>query len=543
MRKTVFRAIGVLILLLCVALPASADGPVINVDAGDDPLVIRGTLTGATGSFSGNVRITLTGGGTTALRLLPDDLSHDEDSAYDIDRTYITIPGGTSFIENQPRDVRVTVSNVTRPGTYTGELVLYLAEHENPEVDGRALPIELHIDAAPSVTPVEASRSIQVVRCYTAVDCFIARLLLPASVVDDEWAIQLENKTVQPVQVTDFAVLMDGDNTHHVLRTTQVSADVPIELPASDVTTVDLEIDRASLPSDRYQGSLRFGLEGTDTPVSVTVDLSVRDGPFWPLIVTLLGILGGRLMRQLSTAEAQKQRELVVKYAAVEAKAAKIKDPVAKTQIREQLNQWKDRLDKDEDTQQLEQDLTKIEGQIDSLLVLDDVEGKVSAGGFDSLLIKLEPTLTAARKAALEGNVEEARRLQGEAEQEWQNAARADRSMSGLVDELSLMGNVWRDSTDRMGAGEAADIRPSLLLRFIGWLGGARVISTEVEWVMWQVFSFVFLVALVLVGLKSLYVNAGATFGATGLYDYLGLLLWGFSSTVAQKTLQNLTVP
>jgi hypothetical protein len=343
--------------------------------------------------------------------------------------------------------------------------------------------------------------------------------------------------------MTDFAVLMDGDNTHHVLRTTQVSADVPIELPASDVTTVDLEIDRASLPSDRYQGSLRFGLEGTDTPVSVAVDLSVRDGPFWPLIVTLLGILGGRLMRQLSTAEAQKQRELVVKYAAVEAKAAKIKDPEAKTQIREQLNQWKDRLDKDEDTQQLEQDLTKIEGQIDSLLVLDDVEGKVSAGGFDSLLIKLEPTLTAARKAALEGNVEEARRLQGEAEQEWQNAARADRSMSGLVDELSLMGNVWRDSTDRMGAGEAADIRPSLLLRFIGWLGGARVISTEVEWVMWQVFSFVFLVALVLVGLKSLYVNAGATFGATGLYDYLGLLLWGFSSTVAQKTLQNLTVP
>jgi hypothetical protein len=523
--------------------PVAADGPVINVDEGDDPLVIRGILTGATGSFSGNVRITVTGGGTTDLRLLATDLTHNEDSTYDIDRTNISIPGGTSFTENQPRDVRVTVNNVTRPGVYEGDLLFYLAEHENPEEDGRVVPLELHIDAAPSVTPVEASRSIQVVRCYTAADCLIARLLLPASVVDDEWAIQLDNKTVQPVQVTDFAVLMDGDNTHQVLRSTQVSADVPIEMPASDVTTIDLEIDRVSLPSDRYQGSLRFGLEGADTPVSVTVDLSVRDGPFWPLVVTLLGILGGRLMRQLSTAEAQKQRELVVRYAAVEAKAAKIKDPEAKAQIREQLGLWKDRLDKDEDTQKLELDLTKIEGQIDSLLVLEDVENKVAAGGFDSLLLKLEPTLTAARKAALEGNVEEARRLQEAAEQEWQKAARADGSMSGLVDELGRIGDAWRDSTDRMRAGAGTDTGPTLLLRLIGWLGGARVISTEVEWIMWQVFSFVFLVALVLVGLKSLYVNAGATFGATGLYDYLGLLLWGFSSTVAQKTLQNLAVP
>jgi hypothetical protein len=48
------------------------------------------------------------------------------------------------------------------------------------------------------------------------------------------------------------------------------------------------------------------------------------------------------------------------------------------------------------------------------------------------------------------------------------------------------------------------------------------------------------LLLLALVGMKTLYVDAGTTFGSAGLYDYLGLLLWGLSADVAQRSLQQL---
>jgi hypothetical protein len=55
----------------------------------------------------------------------------------------------------------------------------------------------------------------------------------------------------------------------------------------------------------------------------------------------------------------------------------------------------------------------------------------------------------------------------------------------------------------------------------------------------------VLLALLMLVGLKYLYIDApgGATFGSSGAYDHLGLFLWGLSADVAQRTLQQLTLP
>jgi len=48
------------------------------------------------------------------------------------------------------------------------------------------------------------------------------------------------------------------------------------------------------------------------------------------------------------------------------------------------------------------------------------------------------------------------------------------------------------------------------------------------------------LILLVLTGLQSLYVTGGATFGAGGLFDYVGFFMWGLSADIAQRTLQNL---
>ena len=49
--------------------------------------------------------------------------------------------------------------------------------------------------------------------------------------------------------------------------------------------------------------------------------------------------------------------------------------------------------------------------------------------------------------------------------------------------------------------------------------------------------------ALALLGLKALYIDAGTTFGSEGLYDYLGLFLWGISADGVQRTLQQVQSP
>jgi hypothetical protein len=45
---------------------------------------------------------------------------------------------------------------------------------------------------------------------------------------------------------------------------------------------------------------------------------------------------------------------------------------------------------------------------------------------------------------------------------------------------------------------------------------------------------------LTVIGLKSLYIDVG-TFGVNGVFDYLGLFLWGMSSEIAKKTLENVS--
>jgi hypothetical protein len=72
-------------------------------------------------------------------------------------------------------------------------------------------------------------------------------------------------------------------------------------------------------------------------------------------------------------------------------------------------------------------------------------------------------------------------------------------------------------------------------------LAGVEITSTRSAVLYWQpLLSLVLLGVLALIGLQTQYVNPGATFGAGGITDYVGLFLWGISSDIAQKTLQSL---
>ena len=59
-------------------------------------------------------------------------------------------------------------------------------------------------------------------------------------------------------------------------------------------------------------------------------------------------------------------------------------------------------------------------------------------------------------------------------------------------------------------------------------------------WIVQPFLWLILLIVLLLLGLQTLYVNAGTTFGVAGVYDYLALFVWGLTADVASTSLINL---
>lgn len=552
MCKASFCLTVVLVLLslvLWIPSQVTAQELALRVDPGDTPLVIRGTLDVQTTTFSGNVRLTVTGGDVNEVRLLPSDLRHTDVASVVIDRSNVTIPAGTSLSNGQPRDVQVTVNNIARPGDYAGQLKFLLPGQT--EAQALVISLELHIDARPKVQPVLANMTFQLVRCQTAIDCAVATWLLPDSVVREDWMVQLDNQTLSPVEVADATVVMHGDKTGNAVRASEITLGVPHTLPANKVEPVGLTIHRNRLSPDLYQGTLRFKMTGTDTPVTVNVDLNVRDGPIWPLLIVVAGIIVGRLARGMETPEAKKQIKLLPRFYQLRAEADKVQNAEAKAHLTELIRDAEDKIKSAEETEEvLSQVLTKLQARIDFLASLEELARQLTSLGLDALNAELRPKIQAARHALIGENIEEAERLRGEVETRLRQAQQ-DGTMGAAADLFEGLLGVFRASGDRLVEAEAAQPpappggeRWGWLAQLMAVLSGAQLVGAEVRfWLVRPLLFFILLIGLALLGLQTLYVNAGSTFGAGGLYDYLGLFLWGLSAEVAQRTLQSLQLP
>ena len=77
------------------------------------------------------------------------------------------------------------------------------------------------------------------------------------------------------------------------------------------------------------------------------------------------------------------------------------------------------------------------------------------------------------------------------------------------------------------------------LIEFSGVSDRARAEATF--WVVRPLLALILLGGLSAVGLGSLYIEKGETFGARPFSDYLSLILWGLSADVASRSLSNLS--
>lgn len=533
--------VGLLCLLLWLVVPAvlaqetETAVPTITVAPADTPLIIQGRLDGQTSSFSGSLRLTASGGDVAELRLLASDLQHSDQPERQIDRSQITISAGTGLSVGQPRDLVVTVNNVTYPGLYTGDLQFFLPGQGETAV--LTIPLELHLTARPDVVPVTPQLAIQVVGCHYWLDCRLATWFLPRSVTQDEWQVWLDNRTVQPVAVTTGVAVLTGRQTGSTAHAGDVTMSLPHTLSAGQVEPLLLRLNRQQLAPDSYEGTLRLTVADLAEPLSIPLRLDVRQGPLWALLVLVLGIFLGRLARDMETPAAQTQVKLMPAYNRLRAKATALQDNEARTDALNQLTAFRQRLESGQETEEvLAALLDAIEARLQFFAGLEQLAADLP----DALQERLAPKFAAARQAVIEGRQADADRVYTEIKQDLDKAA--DDGTMGVGAELVA----FRAKMTEFNEGAArlwtavqtkASSRWYWLLAFIS---GIRLTARTRYWVVRPILWLLLLVLLALLGMQALYVNAGTTFGAAGVYDYLALLLWGLTADVASRGLSSL---
>jgi hypothetical protein len=570
--RTVFRALWALCFIVSVVAgltPALAQDtrPSLSIDAADTPLVISGQWSEARINFSRNVRLRLTGTESAELILLASDLRGDNGDI--IDRTNISIAAGTRLFAGVPQDVVVEVMNVQAPGNYIGQIMFFLPGQT--EAEALTVPLEVRAPASPNVEPIKAAVAYRVVQCNSGLECWLASIFIPDSAAGDTLSLSLNNLTQQNVTIGSASVDMVGEKTGLAIGENALQIRAPQLMLANDVYAVPMAINRAALPPDQYEGTVRFKIDGVTLPIVINATLSVRAGPLLPLLIIIVGVVVGRLTRQMEMPESKKRVELTGLRNAVANDIQEIEVGSVRSYLEGELAPLKEWIER---SRQLP-DLADIEGKLNTLQnktlkakTLDQAQSRIQGvansqtqqelnalmgqartfitgndmDGFNRTIDTINNKVLTMSIATSEGT------MGGEGGGEVRRAMRGMESAEAAV--LAAGGGGLDDVSRQLDEAKKRPTRVdappqrNLITRILSFIVGIPTDSDVQFFIIRPILWLILLVVVALIGLQSLYVNAGATFGTAGVYDYLGLFLWGVTSDVALsgvRTLQQAT--
>ena len=229
----------------------------------------------------------------------------------------------------------------------------------------------------------------------------------------------------------------------------------------------------------------------------------------------------GRLAQDMESSNAQKQVKFYPRYVELRGNAANIKNESVFNYLEKQFQGVKLKIDKGEETEEvLEQELNRLEINVSFLTNLEILETKLNESELDALKAILNPQIKEAINSLISGNLEQAQQLGKEIEEALREA-QADGSMGINDDIIQPLLDGFRASRDKLVETIQA-FKPQLpggrrwnwLAKFLAALSGVQTLNLEVRyWLIRPILWLVLLIVLVLLGLQSLYVNAGATLG------------------------------
>ncbi|MDF5723994.1 MAG: hypothetical protein PUP91_26725 [Rhizonema sp. PD37] len=540
MKRWIFVALC--FLLVC---PTSALAQTnIKVDAKDYPLQITGWLNEES-SLVGSIRLTAPAS-VEQFTFLASDLKRQEGDEV-INRQHIAFIGEPRLKAAIPKDFQVKVSNPELPGTYKGQIEVLL-----PTQQRQIIPVTLLVKARPKLIPTKGNEQVhlKLTQCNPLLDCWVAGLFLPKSAFLQSWDLAFDNSVDAPVKVTGAEVLLKGEQTDYQLTSNQIKvSNIPQSLKANQVVRLPLTWERFQIPPDRYTGAVYLTLEGAKERLIIPLDLSMRIAPLMPLLVLLMGIVLGRLIKYMQEkgipqAETlRKVKELEQKVSQTDAEDRNILIPMvgkAKQLVQQmkleaataEVEKITARLDCLQKLRTLEQNLEplnhpQIKGENGILQKISNVRTKIDLEQDEQAKTLLEEVQTDV------ANLKSSQMLMGPGKTP---DLKISEIVKGVTEAVVAVGNAVQSGVKKPVDKWVIWWQKSLL-----FISGSEFRAEATLWFARPLFSLALLIGLSVIGMRSLYVEKGVTFGADPFSDYLGLILWGLSADVASRSLSHLT--
>lgn len=416
-------------------------------------------------------------------------------------------------------------------------------------------PQVLNPDAssAPSlIIPLKDTEQIQLqlVNCQGSLDCFLSDRLLPPGTRLNQLELKFDNPTPKPLSLLNTAIDIHGTLTHYPLPSNVLSirTQQPV-FPPRQISNLMLDIKRAEMPPEQYIGAIYLTQTTPGNRIVLPIFMSVRCGPLWPILVLLMGILLGRLLKYMQEQggpQAQSRKQLYQLEADIKdshPSDRKILLPMVQD-VRKLI--YRQQLDV------VATQVTLIRSRLEVLNQLrrmeDAFDQKRKAGtpidSFEQLIEQIQE----ARSFIAQGQEAKAQQIVSQILDSTNIGTRSAGVDDGAAElEGALRGaSVQLDNSLRNALSESKIVEitswPDRLEHGLVMLSGLsdQVRAETTFWFVRPLLYFVLIVGLTIVGLNSLYIEKGESFGARPMDDYLGLLLWGLSADVAGRGLSTL---
>jgi len=497
-----------MILLIWILALQQGPKPTIEVTG---PASIR--LEAEPGALSVPVGLVVRGGAIQNLALLPPWFTDGADTQ--VPGIAARLTDETGLTRDLPVRRTIEITGITRSGNYRGELVFVSAD--DPSISA-SIPLTLVVRSEPEIALRTKSVSLSLVNS----DHWLSKWLLPESAFVDAWALHLENRSDRPLRLTAGDLLLEGNGLQPDRQ--QVSPPDPTVLEPG-LGSLAMNIQRTRLEPGAYKGPLTLAFEGVS--VEIPVVLEVRDGPFWLIVWLIIGIFGGQFVKYMTKDGGREQSDALGKVYRLEGRLEKLDNDDADL-LRPLLLKLRQRV-YDRKLDGLDKAFEDLEQRIDDLAALrafaEQLEPKREHPTAADALSKIP-----AIRGAI-GNGEDYR-----ADLE----ALLSIEISGLMNKNAAPGSAFTADGTPEPERQPEPVPQSRWQRFRAWLDTPVIQAELTLWLGRPLLWLILLLVLIYLGIKTFYIEKGATFGADPL-DYVGALLWGFSSDVVGRSITDLT--
>jgi hypothetical protein len=524
------QAHRLLIAFVILLISAGTSGATeVRVLPGDTPVKIRGRI--------GDETTFVKRFGLMAPVVIPELIFRSTDllrtdGKEQIGRQQVALTGTAkvNLAANTPKDVEIKVTGIKLPGTYMGT-INFLQPGQGLKAFV-TIPIEVTAEGVPKLTQRKGSEAvrIQLFDC-AGLGCWFARLIQPGA-FSSTYPLTFDNASLEAFEMV-ATVNATGDVTHGSLENV-LTVRSPVQVPVQPVFTLPIGIQSPKPLPDHYVGDVQLRMAVDAPPLKIPLEMNVRTGPIFPIIILLLGILLGRLLKYMKD-KGTPQSDLLLNLNQLESRIAFSPD----AQLLQQMLKDARTLIYDMKLDDAKTEITHIENRWTQLKTLR---------GLESLLAPRanEPAVSAIIK-----DIKKARDLikcmqdqkASEVVSQIQTAVQSlpEPPSTHVRAQVMAVVQAKKAMADAVRTVQGIAETPKWYVRWLRHFTGIyEILRAEVTlWVLRPTIYLLLIGALMILGMQQLYMK-NATFGSDPFSDYFGLLVWAMSSDVASRTLASL---